>query len=248
MSNKLTPEPDNNQEYTGSDNPDDTTISNKKIGPFTSLRFQNFRLLFVGTLLSNAALWIQQVTINWIVYNLTGSGAILGTINLVRSGAALSMIPASGVLIDRINHRKLMLILAGWLFIITGILGFVLLAGNVKIAYLFVFSCLFGLAQSIDEPLRQVMIFNLVPRSITPNAIAVIQTGWSLMRSFGPGIGGFLILWFGPSGNFFIQAVAYILIIVNIFFIQFPPRQIRTYGIRYYKTYLRVYSMYQRKD
>jgi len=84
-----------------------------------------------------------------------------------------------------------------------------------------------GLVQTVDGTLRQVLVFDLVPRSQTPNGVALIQTGWSLMRSFGPAVGGFLILWFGPGGNFLVQAGAYVLIMVTIFQITFPPRDSR---------------------
>jgi hypothetical protein len=68
----------------------DTT---EKIGTFSALRLRDFRLLLVGTTLSNAAQWIQQVTMGWLVYDLTGSGTALGTVNLVRSAASLSLTP-----------------------------------------------------------------------------------------------------------------------------------------------------------
>jgi predicted MFS family arabinose efflux permease len=76
--------------------------------------------------------------------------------------------------------------------------------------------------------IRQVVVFDLVPRSQAPNALALVQTGWSLMRSFGPGIGGFLIIWFGPGGNFLVQACAYVLITITITQIKFPPRKMDT--------------------
>jgi predicted MFS family arabinose efflux permease len=72
--------------------------------------------------------------------------------------------------------------------------------------------------------LRQVLVFDLVPRSHTPNAMALVQTGWSLMRVSGPAVGGFLILWFGPGGNFLVQASAYALITITIMQIHFPAR------------------------
>ena len=72
-------------------------------------------------------------------------------------------------------------------------------------------------------PLRQTATFDLVPRALAPNAVALIQTGWSLMRSLGPAVGGLLILWFGPAGNFFVQASAYALIAVTVLQIHFPP-------------------------
>jgi len=201
------------------------STSVEKVGTFASLRIRNFRFLLVGTILSNAAQWIQQVTLSWLVYNLTGSGTMLGSINMVRSIASLGMIPVAGILIDRVNRRLLMLIANGWLFTITLGLGLILLFDRSHISHLFVFSLLGGLTQTIDMTLRQVIVFDLVPRSRTPNAVALIQTGWSLMRSFGPGIGGFLILWFGPGGNFLVQAGAYALIAISIMQIHFPPRK-----------------------
>ena len=195
-----------------------------KIGTFASLHIRNFRLLLTGTTLSHAAQWIQQVTLSWLVYDLTGSGTILGAINMVRSLAAMGMIPMAGVLIDRLNRRNLILIVNSWLFAITFTLGLMLLFGYSNISYLFVFSFLGGMAQTVDMALRQVLVFDLVPRSLTPNGVALVQTGWSLMRSFGPGVGGLLILWLGPGGNFLIQASAYVLIAITIMQITFPTR------------------------
>lgn len=197
----------------------------EKIGTLTSLRIPNFRLLFIGTLLSNAGQWIQQVTLSWLVYDLTGSGTILGIINLVRSVALLGMIPMAGLLIDRLKRQRLLMIENGWLFTITFTLGLILILGQCDISYLFVFAFLGGMVQTVDMTLRQVLVFDLVPRSHTPNAMALIQTGWSLMRSFGPAIGGFLILWVGPGGNFLVQSCAYVLIVITVMQIKFPVRK-----------------------
>lgn len=225
MSEVLGPESDAEEEQAIPDAAGASSASTEKVGPFTSLRIRNFRLLLTGTTLSNAGQWIQQVALNWLVYNLTGSGTMLGSINVVRSASSLGMIPVAGVLIDRVNRRKIMLMTNGWLFIITLGLGLILLFDRSHISYLFVFAFLGGLAQTIDQNIRQVVIFDLVPRAATPNAVALVQTGWSLMRSFGPGIGGFLILWFGPGGNFLVQAGAYALIAITIMQIQFPARK-----------------------
>ena len=202
-----------------------SSASVEEIGTFASLRLRNFRLLLQGTILSNAAQWIQQVTLGWLVYDLTGSGTMLGSVNVVRSVAALGVVPFAGVLLDRINRRALMLMTNGWLFTISLMLGVALLFGHARIPYLFVFTFLGGMSQTMDMALRQVLVFDLVPRHLAPNAVALVQTGWSLMRSLGPGIGGFLILWFGPGGNFLVQAGAYALIAFNNFWIRFPPRK-----------------------
>ena len=200
------------------------TAPAERVGTFSSLRIRNFRVLLTGTILSNAGQWIQQVTLSWLVYDLTGSGTMLGTMNVVRSAASLSMLPLAGLLVDRANRRVLMLLTNAWLFAITLVMGLILLLGQPHVSHLFVFAFLGGLVQTVDGTLRQVMVFDLVPRARAPNVVALIQTGWSLMRSFGPGIGGFLILWFGPGGNFLVQAGAYALIMVTILQIRFPVR------------------------
>jgi MFS family permease len=198
----------------------------RKVGTFESLRIRNFRLLLTGSTLSNAGQWIQQIALNWLVYDLTGSGTILGSINLIRSIASLGVIPMAGVLIDRLRRRLLFSIDYSWLFTITLTLGIILITGHIHTSYLFIFAFLGGLVQTVDYSLQQVLVFDLVPRSLTPNAIALVQTGWGLMRSFGPALGGLLIMWLGPGGNFLLQAGIYILIAIAILQIKFPVQKI----------------------
>jgi predicted MFS family arabinose efflux permease len=83
-----------------------------------------------------------------------------------------------------------------------------------------------GVAQAITMPLNQTLVFTLVPRVLAPSAVALVQTGWAVMRSIGPAIGGFLILWFGPSGNFFVQATAYALVAMTILKLNLPTEPV----------------------
>ena len=134
------------------------------------------------------------------------------------------MIPFAGPLIDRLNRPNLITISNSWLFKITFSLRVLTIFGWISVFHLFVFALMSGIVQTVNQTLRQVLVFDLVPRSLTPNAVAVVQTGWSLMRSFGPAIGGFLIVWYGAGGNFLIQAGAYALIVFTIIWIRFPSR------------------------
>jgi MFS family permease len=221
---KIIPRSEN--EHPNSNDALEKQVAPEKINFLSSFKITNFRFLITGTVLTNAAQFIQQVTINWLVYDITGSGAMLGYINLVRCIASLGMVPVAGLLIDRLNRRLLMLIDNCWLFTISLTLGLSLIFGPPHLYYLFIFSFLGGLVQTVDNTLRQVVTFNLVPRAYTPNAVALIQTGWGLMRSIGPAIGGFLIVWFGPGGNFLVQAGAYVLVMVSILQIKFPKTKV----------------------
>ena len=196
-----------------------------KTGPLASLQIPDFRLLLAGTTLGNAAQWIQQVTLSWLVYAITGSGTMLGSVNLVRGAAALGMVAVTGTLIDRLNHRSLMVAVNTWLFAIALVLGLALIHGHPQVSWLFVFTALAGIANSVNQALRQVLVFDVVPRNMTPNAMALVQTGWAVMRLLGPAMGGFLILWYGTGGNFIIQAGAYALIALAIMRIHVPDRQ-----------------------
>ncbi|HXF62585.1 MAG TPA: MFS transporter, partial [Caldilineaceae bacterium] len=195
-------------------------------GTFAALRQPSFSWFLLGTIFSNSAQWIQQVTLSWLVYELTASGAMLGALNLVRSIATLGLVPLAGVAIDRLPRRALLYTTNGWLFTISAIFGVVLMVFPAVIWPLFIFALLGGVAQAVSMPLNQTLVFSLVPRPLAPGAVALVQTGWAVMRSIGPALGGFLILWFGPAGNFFVQAGAYALVALTILKLNLPPERV----------------------
>jgi MFS family permease len=197
-----------------------------RAGTFSALRVPSFAWFLAGTTLSNAAQWIQNVTLSWLVYDLTSSGAMLGTLNLVRSIATVGLAPFAGVAIDRLSYRRLLYATSAWLFAISFGFGLVLLSNPKVVWPLFLFTFLGGIGQAVSMPLRQTVVFSIVPRSLAPSAVALVQTGWAIMRSIGPAIGGFLILWFGPAGNFFVQAGAYALVTLTIVKLNLPREKL----------------------
>jgi len=78
---------------------------------------------------------------------------------------------------------------------------------------------------TLDQTLARIVIFDLVPRANTPNAVALMQTGGAFTRAFCPAIGGFLLLWFAAGGTFLVQAIAYAAIVIIVFQLRFPPQQ-----------------------
>ncbi len=201
--------------------------SSGKKGVFAVLGIESFNWFLTGVSLTNAANWVQQVTLNWLVYDVSGSGAILGTLNLVRSIATVGLAPIAGVVIDRFSQRKLLHVANTWLLAISFGFGLALLGNPTLIWPLFLFSFLGGIGQALNMPLQQTVVVTITPKKYTSSAISLVQTGWALMRSVGPAIGGFLLLWFGAAGNFFVQAAAYALVAFTIFKLQFPQEKKR---------------------
>jgi MFS family permease len=200
-----------------------------RTGTFAALRAPSFAWYLVGTTLTNSAHWIQSVTLSWLVYDLTSSGAALGTVNLLRSIASLGLMPLVGVAIDRLPKRRLLYGTSIWLCAVSLGFGLALLLGDLSVVWpLFLYSFLGGIGQAFSMPLRQTVVFSIVPRRLAPGAVALVQTGWAVMRSLGPAIGGFMLLWFGPAGNFLAQAGAYALVILTILKLRLPYEKPRT--------------------
>lgn len=199
----------------------------EKIGTFHSLRFEGFRLLWLGTLFTSTANWVQQSTLGWVVYDLTGSGSLLGGIQGIRAVPTLIMMPFTGVMVDRFSRRTLMVHSQIPLIFLNAGLALGLLFGKVEIWHLFVFVFLSGIAMAVNQPARQTAPFDLVPREVVPNAVALNQTAFAVTRALGPGGAAFLLAWSGAAGNFFIQAAAYVGVTVTTMMIVFPPKKLR---------------------
>ncbi len=191
---------------------------------FTVFHQANFRWFFLGTILANCATWTQDVTLSWLVYDLTASGAMLGTLSLVRTIATLGLSPMGGIAIDRRSRHSLMFMTNGWFLVINIGIGLALLTGMTQVWPLLLFSLLTGIGQAIDYPLRQTVLFVLVPRRLTPSALGINQTGWAVMRTLGPTIGALLLVQIGAGGSFLIQAGLYALITLTILRLHFPPQ------------------------
>ncbi len=201
----------------------DRPTAGTKVGTFYSLRFLNYRLLWIGTLFTSAGLWIQQTTLGWVVYDMTGSSTLLGAISAAGAVPMLLLMPLAGVAADRLNRKLIMLVSQLALFLFTVILGVMLAMDLVSTWHLFVFIFLVSLAQVFNQPVRQTVVFDLVPRVAIPNAVALNSAGFNATRALGPSVAGFLILLFGPAGNFFVQSVAYFAVVVVVLLMTFPP-------------------------
>ena len=190
---------------------------------FSSLRHPDYRYLWTGTLMMGAGQWIQQVTLGWLLYDLTGSSVLLGALNGLRALPFLVTGPMAGVAADRMDRRRLMLrtqyVLIGTALLMGGLVA----SGLLEVWHIFVFTLITGVSWSFSEPVRQSLIPSVVPKKDLVNAIALNSGGFNLMKVIGPALGGVLIALFGAAGNFFVQGAAYVGVLAMIYLLHVPP-------------------------
>jgi MFS family permease len=203
--------------------PVDSSRQRFRFQTFASLRHLDYRYLWFGTLMMSAGQWVQQVTLGWLLYDLTGNSMLLGALNGLRALPFLVTGPLAGVAADRMDRRRLLL-RTQWVLIITAVLMGALVASPfLHVWHIFVFTLITGVAWTITEPVRMSMIPNVVPKKDLANAVALNSGGFNLMKVIGPALGGALIAWFGPAENFFVQAIAYGGVLAMIYWMHIPP-------------------------
>ncbi len=201
----------------------------RRFKTFTSLKHRDFLLLWLSNLCHATANWFQQITIPWLVWEISGSPLLVGVTAGMRSLPFLVVGPFAGVFADRVDRRKMVvtvqfLLAAVVLAFAIGVLRGVI-TGNFGIALALVFTAMTGLLNSLIQPVRQSMIANTVPREDLWNAIALNSVAGNVARVVGPGVGGVLIAWLGPAVNFFIEGVFHILMAYAVFRIALPYRE-----------------------
>jgi MFS family permease len=163
----------------------------------------------------------------WVVYEVTGSGMLLGAVLGARAIPMVLLAPLSGVAADRYPRRFLMQASQALAALVSVGLGMALAMGAVSIGMLFAFTVLMGASNVIDRPARFTTAFELVPRAIAVKAVALNSIGFSAMRVIGPAIAGYLIAWLGAAGSFFVQGALYAASGVVVLAVSFPPPRVK---------------------
>jgi MFS family permease len=162
------------------------------------------------------------------VYEVTGSAALVGTVLGVRAIPMFLLAPLSGVAADRFSRRRLLQGSQALAALVSFAVGAALALGMVEVWMLFAFTILMGASNVIDRPARYSTAFDLVPREVVAQAVALNTIGFSLMRIVGPALAGYLIAAVGAAGCFFIQGVLYVGSGLLALVVAFPPARART--------------------
>lgn len=189
----------------------------------TSLRYREYRLVWLTSLFSSAARWIQMVSLGWLAFDLTGSALLLGSVMFVYQAPNIVLSPLVGVLVDRVDRRRLLimsqLVMAG----VAALLALDVWAGTVQAWHLFVFALVSGVESTIIHVVRQALIPSAVPRQALMNAIALNSAALTGTRIGAPFLGGLLIVAVGAFGNFLIQAVLLLAVALAAFALRAVP-------------------------
>jgi MFS family permease len=196
-----------------------------RLNTFASLRHRDYRLLWVGTLFASSGQWIQQVSIGWLTYDVTGSALLLGAVNGFRSLPMLLLGPFGGVAADRLDRKRLMLLSQCFLMAVTAAFATVCLTGHAALWNIILFTLLTGVAWAFNMPVRQSIVPHLVPRDDLANAVALNSAGFNITRIVGPSLAGLLIAGIGVAGNFYLQSAAYFGVASMIWLMHVPENQ-----------------------
>ena len=184
-----------------------------------ALRSRSFGIFSAGYLISQTGEWMTWVALNWAVFEFTGSALYLGLINACRLVPAFLLSVPAGVLADRSDRRKLLILLQAGIMPSTFCVGY-LLAAESPFWLLAVVVTLRSALMAVVIPVRNSLIPNLVPESQVASAVAVDSGVRNLSRIVGPAIAGTLLAVMEVSDVFWISGCSIAAVLLSLFVVR----------------------------
>src|SRR5205085_2690566 len=181
-----------------------------------SLRHRNFQLFFSGQLISLVGTWMDTVAEAWLVYRLTGSSLLLGSIGFASQIPVFLLAPLGGIVADRYNRHRVIIATQALSMVLAGVLAAVTLLHVVKIWHIFVLAALLGCVNAFDIPARQAFLMDMVGREDLINAIALNSSMFNGARIVGPGWAASVVRKLGEGWCFAANAISYIAVILGL--------------------------------
>jgi MFS family permease len=191
---------------------------------FRSLAFRNFRLFFAGQLISLVGTWMQTIAQSWLVYRLTGSSLLLGTVAFASQIPVFLLAPAGGIAADRFSRHRIVIATQTSMMLQAGAFAWLTLSGRIRVWEIVVLSALLGVANAFDIPARQAFLIEMVDRGALMNAIALNSSMFNAARVLGPAVAGILVAAIGEGWCFFANAVSYLAVIAGLLMMRLETR------------------------
>ena len=189
---------------------------------FRALKHRNFQLFFGGQLISLIGTWMQVIAESWLVYRMTGSSVLLGSIGFAGQIPVFLIAPFGGVAADRISRHKLVIATQASAMVLALTYGVLTLTNRITIPEIFVLASLLGVVNAFDIPARQAFMVEMVGREDLMNAIALNSSMFNGARIVGPAIAGMLIAKIGEGWCFLGNGVSYVAVISGLLLMQIP--------------------------
>ena len=196
-------------------------------GTFKALSHRNFRLFFFGQIISLIGTWMNNTAEGWLVYQLTGSKALLGVVAAASTAPMLFLATFGGWLADHRPKRSILVITQGVSMAISLVLAFLVWHGAVRPWQLIALAALGGTVMAFDMPARQSFIIEMTSRENLVNAIAINSAVFNGARVVGPSIAGLLMAHVGIAMCFFLDGISFIAVIVGLLLMRLAPHQPR---------------------
>lgn len=188
-----------------------------------ALRHRNYRLFFLGQMISLVGTWMQTVAQSWLIYRLTGSAELLGLAGFAAQGPVLALATLGGVVADRVDRHRILLATQGASMVLASTLAILTLTGLIQVWEVFVLAALLGTINAFDIPARQSFVVEMVGRDDLPNAIALNSSIFNGARLLGPAIAGALVASVGEGLCFLINAVSFIAVLAGLLAMDHRP-------------------------
>jgi MFS family permease len=184
---------------------------------FLSVRkHRNYRLFFLGQVISNTGTWMQRVAQAWLVLSLTHSPVAVGILALCQFMPFTLFSLVAGVVVDRLDAWRTVIGTQFTQMLLAATIAIVALAGVAQAWHVYVVAALMGLVQVLDAPSRQSLTFRMVGPAELPNAISLNSGLFNGARIFGPALAGVLIAAVGAGVCFAVNAVSYIAVLAGL--------------------------------
>ncbi|MBO0911938.1 MAG: MFS transporter, partial [Acidobacteria bacterium] len=189
-----------------------------------SLKHRNFQLFFSGQLISLIGTWMQSVAEAWLVYRLTHSSLLLGSVGFASQLPVFLAAPLGGIVADRHHRQRVVIATQTASMLLAFVLAGLTLARVVTVPQIFMLAALLGIVNAFDIPGRQAFLVEMVGKDDLMNAIALNSSMFNGARVIGPAIAGILVAKIGEGWCFFANAVSYIAVIAGLLMMRVPPR------------------------
>lgn len=191
-------------------------------GTFKALRHRNFQLYVGGQLVSLAGTWMQNIAQGWLVYQISGSAAMLGVVGFAAAIPSILIAPWAGVVIDHANKRHLLVATQIIQMLLAFVLAFLTFTGQVQVWHIVILAVILGAVNAFDGPTRQAFVVDMVGRDDLPNAIALNSMTFNAARVIGPAFGGLLLATVGAAWCFTINGLSFFAVILSLLVMRVP--------------------------